>query len=270
MSHGLMRDALLAAAFVLVAGGESQAAPVCSAKSGAQTVALVELYTSEGCDSCPPADRWLATTFGEGSEARAAALAFHVDYWDRLGWKDRFASTDYTARQYDVVRTGASRFAYTPQVLVQGRDVPDWGGRSADSGAMRAITAANATRARADIALEARMEERAIVVKATARVRAEDRAGGRLFVALTQDGLVSDVNAGENAGVRLTHDNVVRTLRTGSTVDGEGALRFDGSLALPTEGPARYSLVAFVQKPATGEVLQSLALPVSAEHCASR
>ena len=101
----------------------------CSARSGPQTTALVELYTSEGCDSCPPADRWLSTSFRPGAAAAGAvALAFHVDYWDRLGWNDRFASAAYTERQYDVTRTGNARFAYTPQVVLQGRDFPDWHG----------------------------------------------------------------------------------------------------------------------------------------------
>jgi len=69
------------------------AAAACSARSGPETTALVELYTSEGCDSCPPADRWLMSSFKPGAPgAKAVALAFHVDYWDRLGWKDRFAS----------------------------------------------------------------------------------------------------------------------------------------------------------------------------------
>ncbi len=103
------------------------AGAACVATSGAGTVALVELYTSEGCDSCPPADRWLAATFrGDGAAARAVPLAFHVDYWDRLGWKDRLATPAYTERQYAAMRANRARFVYTPQVLVQGRDFPGW------------------------------------------------------------------------------------------------------------------------------------------------
>src|SRR4051812_31608365 len=71
------------------------AAPSCRASSGEVVRPLVELYTSEGCDSCPPADRWLSASFADAGQA-AIPLAFHVDYWDRLGWKDRFADARYT------------------------------------------------------------------------------------------------------------------------------------------------------------------------------
>ena len=92
-----------------------------------QVLQLVELYTSEGCDSCPPADRWLTKQFpAAATDARAVALAFHVDYWDRLGWADRFASPAYTERQYASMRANAATFVYTPQVLLQGHDLRGW------------------------------------------------------------------------------------------------------------------------------------------------
>ena len=74
---------------------------------------MVELYTSEGCSSCPPADRWLSA-LKDGPPV--VALAFHVDYWDRLGWKDRNASPAYTRRQAAQQRFNGARFSYTPQV----------------------------------------------------------------------------------------------------------------------------------------------------------
>jgi hypothetical protein len=124
-------DRLAAVCAIAGAVATLAAAPVfgaaCDAKSGPQAVPLVELYTSEGCSSCPPADRWLSSTFGKGAgPAAGIALAFHVDYWDRLGWTDRFASPAYTERQYDGMRANRARFVYTPQVLVQGRDFPEW------------------------------------------------------------------------------------------------------------------------------------------------
>ena len=87
---------------------------------------MVELYTSEGCNSCPPADRWLSTL---KADPAVVALAFHVDYWDRLGWKDRFASAAFTARQAAQQATNGARFSYTPQVVVDGRDRNDWSPR---------------------------------------------------------------------------------------------------------------------------------------------
>src|SRR5690242_3585 len=92
---------VLGSLFCLTTPATAIQSPTCSAASGAHALPLVELYTSEGCDSCPPADRWLRRTFpADASAARAAVLAFHVDYWDALGWPDRFASRAYTQRQY--------------------------------------------------------------------------------------------------------------------------------------------------------------------------
>jgi len=88
------------------------------------TVALLELYTSEGCDSCPPADRWLSGLELGTPPLRAVALAFHVDYWDRLGWRDRFGSAVFTERQHEQQSRRHAAFVYTPQVLLQGTISP--------------------------------------------------------------------------------------------------------------------------------------------------
>ena len=115
----------LALALVL---GQAIAAPnhpgsSCSAQSPATMVPLVELYTSEGCSSCPPADRWLSRL---KENPAVVALAFHVDYWDKLGWKDRFASPAYSRRQAQQQAFNGARFSYTPQVVLNGRDHPHW------------------------------------------------------------------------------------------------------------------------------------------------
>ena len=256
---------LAACALALPAAGSA-----CGAKSGPQTMALVELYTSEGCNSCPPADRWLASAFrADVPPAGVIPLAFHVDYWDRLGWKDRFATAGYTERQYAAMRAGHARFVYTPQVLVQGRDFPGW--RAETRGAAAAIAAVNARPARAEITLEALPQQGVVNVNATVRIPAPaDRKGAALHVALVDSGLVSDVKAGENRGVRLVHDHVVRALRAGPTVDATGGGAVAMVMALPAEGGQATTLVAFVQNPDTGDVLQALALPLSSPECASR
>jgi hypothetical protein len=254
---------LAASAVALPAAGSA-----CVAKSGPQTTALVELYTSEGCNSCPTADRWLASTFPAAAPAAGAIpLAFHVEYWDRLGWKDRFATADYTERQYAAMRAGHARFVYTPQVLVQGRDFPRW--RAETRGAAAAIAAANARPARAEITLEALPRPGAVAVKAVVRVpAAADRKGATVYVALVDSGLASDVSAGENSGARLVHDHVVRVLRAGPSVDAAGAGAAETVIALPAEAGQATTLVAFVQNPDTGDVLQALALPLSSPWCA--
>ena len=246
------------------------AGTACAARSGAGTVAPVELYTSEGCSSCPPADRWLAATFrGPGDAARAIPLAFHVDYWDRLGWKDRLAMPAYAERQYAAMRANRSRFVYTPQALFQGRDFPGW--RGTGRGVGGAIAAVNARPARAEIALEAAPQTAGLRVKATVRVPgAADRKGATTYVALVESGLVSDVKAGENAGSRLVHDHVVRVLHAGPAVDAAGASMTEATLAWPAEAGTDATVVAFVQNTDTGDVLQALALPLAAPGCALR
>ncbi|HUG25789.1 DUF1223 domain-containing protein, partial [Piscinibacter sp.] len=102
---------LAAAACAMAA--DAAAAPQCSARSGPAAAPLVELYTSEGCNSCPPADRWLSAL---KDRPGVVALAFHVDYWDGLGWKDRFASPLHTQRQAQQRAVNGARFSYTPQV----------------------------------------------------------------------------------------------------------------------------------------------------------
>jgi hypothetical protein len=164
---------------------------------------------------------------------------------------------------------GASgaRFVYTPQVIVQGKDFPQWH----EPGAIAALATAAAKPARAEIALAAEREQGSIVVKASARVPSPaDRKGAALYVALADDGLKSDVKAGENAGVRLAHDNVVRVFRAGPSPDSNGEMRWDVKLPVPAEAGTASTVVAFVQNAVAGDVLQALALPLDAACTAAR
>ena len=232
----------------------------CRAVSPDHTVALIELYTSEGCDSCPPADRWFsALDLGEAPQ-RAAALAFHVDYWDRLGWRDRFGSATYTERQYEQKTRRHAAFVYTPQVLVHGAEFSSWRGAGQPTSALAAI---NARPARATIELAAAPSDgNSTVVDLQVRVpQARDRANAVVAVALTQSALATEVKAGENAGKRLVHDHVVRLWRPAAPVGATGELRQHFSLPIPSDrGPL--TIVAFAEDARTGEVLQALTLPV--------
>jgi hypothetical protein len=99
------------------------AAGSCNARSAPARAVLLELFTSEGCSSCPPADRWLSNLVpGMFSNAEVVPLAFHVDYWDYLGWHDPFADKSYTARQYAYTKMREGAFAFTPQIVLQGQN----------------------------------------------------------------------------------------------------------------------------------------------------
>lgn len=212
-----------------VSGG---AAPVCNAHSGALAPTVVELYTSEGCSSCPPADRWLSRL---RAEPGVVALAFHVDYWDRLGWRDRFASPAYTQRQAQQQAVSGARFSYTPQVIVNGIDRPDW---------PRASIAAIARPASVDVRLSRDGK------RVTAVVTPLKGAPARLaaYWAVTEQNHVSAVKAGENQGATLTHDAVVRDYRPvatwAATPDGPPAtLQFELGAAADPAHPRQVDLV---------------------------
>jgi hypothetical protein len=254
-----MKPGVAAAALLAMALADPAAALSCAARSGPSTLPLLELYTSEGCDSCPAADRWLSALVPPGRANRVVALAFHVDYWNHLGWPDRFASAAYTERQRALAEANGARFVYTPEVALQGREFTGWRG----AGVAAALAAVQAQPSRANIAVEARVDGGSLRFEAVAEIpAATDRRGAVLLAAYADSGPVSDVRAGENRGVRLVHDHVVRGLSSAAAVGDDGRARLAGTLPKPAEAGRQPVLVAFVQNPATGVVLQALALPL--------
>jgi hypothetical protein len=224
----------------------------CTAKSGPGTAALVELYTSEGCDSCPPADAWLRKLPAAGA-GLVVPLAFHVDYWDYIGWKDPFASPAFGARQRELAGITRARVVYTPQVMLAGRDYRGWGSGARFAADVRAV---NAAPARADLALALAGAE----LRAAATVaKAEDRADAALYVAVYENGLSNRVTAGENRGATVHHDFVVREWWGPVALDRAGTAELVRKPA--ARGLANGGIAAFVQSRRSGEVLQALALP---------
>jgi hypothetical protein len=241
----------------------AQAHPMaCSAKSGERTTALIELYTSEGCDSCPPADRWLSSLGARGyAPARVVPIALHVDYWDYIGWKDPYAKREFATRQRKLAHLKRATFVYTPQVLLQGQDFRRWGAAAFDEEVARI----NARPARAHIALS--LEGRrpgAFEVEVRAEVPDEAlRAASALYLATYENKLVSEVRAGENRGRTLTHDYVVFEWHGPIAFHASGAplLERRSLPLLPKAVPANSGVVAFVQHRGNAEVLQALMLP---------
>lgn len=233
--------------------------PTCRVQSAGRVLPLIELYTSEGCSSCPPADRWIGSNFASGASPAASVLAFHVDYWDALGWPDRFARAAWSARQQSIARSGGGRIVHTPQVLLQGRDFGGW--RTA--GAMRAVADAATPPPRAVIVVEATGAGNRVRFAAAAQLRSPaERTGARLLVAYTDSGHVTKVKGGENRGVALRHEHVVRALVASGPSDASGTLRLDSAFDLPDEAGADARLVAFVERDAQRDILQSVSLPL--------
>ncbi len=251
----------LPALFLIAFAGSSAAQmPNCSAVSGSSTVALLELYTSEGCDSCPPADRWVGELGKRGfGTDRIVPIALHVDYWDYLGWKDPYARSTFTARQREVVKLGGGAVVYTPQILVNGRDYRRWSSASSFAGDLKAI---NDRPARATIALSLKPsgQSTAEVSAAVTNIDPAHRAKAALYVAIYEDGLSMNVTAGENKGVRLKHDRVVREWFGPFGLDGSGKIDLHRAVMLPARSKIS-GVVAFVQNRRNAEILQALDVP---------
>jgi hypothetical protein len=238
----------------------ASAASQCSARSGDRTTALVELYTSEGCDSCPPADRWLASLASRGvGPDRVVPIALHVDYWDYLGWKDPYAKAQFSARQRKLAQVQRARIVYTPQVMLQGQDFRAWQGAAF----AKAVERINRSPAAAAIDLQL-----AVSAGATFRVDVKSQLigagapGAQLFLAAYENKLQSQVAAGENRGRTLTHDYVVLEWVGPLDFGVQGRLEAQRVLPLlPKAVAANSGVVAFVQERGTGRVLQALMLP---------
>jgi hypothetical protein len=237
----------------------------CKATSPQTTTALVELYTSEGCDSCPPADRWLSSLATKGYvPERVVPIALHVDYWDYIGWKDPYAREAFSARQRKMAKLARAAMVYTPQVLLQGQDFRQWR-EGSDLGAAfsQAVAKINArpAKARISLLLDARQKE-AFTVEARAELLdALQQADAALYLGAYENKLVSEVKAGENRGRTLPHDYVV--LQWAGPLEFKGAQLLERQRLplLPKAVPAHSGVVAFVQNRASGEVLQALMLP---------
>jgi hypothetical protein len=227
----------------------------CSAKSGASTVPLLELYTSEGCSSCPPADKWLSGQKHDPS--KFTPLAFHVDYWDYIGWKDKFSKAEYSDRQRKIAAFGGAGFVYTPQFVMNGRDFKGW-----DNSRLREkVESSQKLASRANLTLNAVQENGKIKLKTSAQTTNPNEAKNvDVFVAIYENKLVSKVSAGENSGRELKHDYVVREFFGAYQINNQN--EFNKNFNLDAAWAKRDAgAVVFVQKSHTGEIIQSLALP---------
>jgi hypothetical protein len=177
----------------------------------ARVPVVLELFTSEGCSSCPPADALLSRLAAEQAVAGAQIipLGMHVTYWDQLGWKDPSSLADATARQQDYSRVFGEDRVYTPQAVIDGRDELV----GSDEGGLRKAIARAAQQPHASVTLSAHLQGDVII--ATAAVAAMPvmvKEKLRTVFVLTEDGLTSVVKRGENGGRTLRHDAVVRRL----------------------------------------------------------
>jgi hypothetical protein len=257
---GVSYALLVLAAFSI--GPTTGMAATCSVQSPDHTVALVELYTSEGCSSCPPADRWLNNLRSRGiSPNHAVPLALHVDYWNGLGWHDPFSQRLFSHRQERLATVNHLNAVYTPQVVLQGRDQRLWYDSSTFQQRLALINHEPAL-ARITLTLTP-VNANQLNVRGSAKLApAYNAAGTGLYVALYQNNLVTKVPRGENAGKTLRHNFVVRKL-IGPLPLEHAASKFSETFALkPDWHPGDLGITAFVQNTDDGKVIQATSLPL--------
>jgi hypothetical protein len=221
---------------------------------------LVELFTSEGCSSCPPADALLAKFYREQpiDSADIIVLEEHVDYWDQLGWHDRFSSHQYTERQN---RYG-SRFnlndVYTPQMVVDGSE--QFVGNDAAQ-ARRAIAHSATQSPKVPLSLSMPTLDGHHVSATISAGTQSSLPKADLYAALVDPFATTDVRNGENGGRRLQHVSVVRSLqRIGNLQDlAPGPVKFNVS-APDNTVPGDMRLIVFAQKAGQGPVLAVAAI----------
>jgi hypothetical protein len=262
--------AMLAVGFLAMSDGAGQVSRSnTSGKPAAgqqpRTPVLVELFTSEGCSSCPPADALLMKLDREQPVAQAEIITLgeHVDYWNALGWPDRFSSPAYSQRQSDYTSTIKASEAYTPQMIVDGRT------QFVGSDTGQALAAIRAASSEKKAALELTS-----VPAANGAVRLQlhyanppvQRGSAKLLVAVTESGLTSQVRAGENSGRKLAHASVVRDLRSIAQFDAGKEYSADLTIQLGKDWkPGQLRAVGFVQDAKNGQVLAAAQIPLASE-----
>jgi hypothetical protein len=199
----------------------------CQAVSGAKPPAVVELYTSQGCSSCPPADRWLS---GLKGQEEVLALAFHVNYWNYLGWRDPYATEQTTDRQHRIRAATNGKYVYTPQVVVNGGDYRNWNGQSAKD--LPRLPVAQAP------AVSLRQQGQQVSATIAASSAYPQLAA---YWAVLQDGHTDQVTKGENAGERLRSDHVVSVYQPVAAWDAHKTQSLE--FRVPTGADQRVALV---------------------------
>lgn len=229
-----MKTLLLAASGLALFSSVTTAAELRFA-SGPQQTALVELYTSEGCSSCPPAEAWLGRLKeNPGLWRQFVPVAFHVDYWNHLGWRDRFSAPQWTERQRQYGALWQSSSVYTPAVAINGREVRNWSSRNPASpndqktGRLTARTKDGKT-----FTIDFKPET-------------GPAAGWQAHAALLASGITSRIGGGENGGRNLPHDFVVLVVRDGVMQDAAGTAHATLTLDGKGEANARSAVAIWV------------------------
>lgn len=223
-----------------------------SGKTADEPQVLIELFTSQGCHSCPPADKWLGGLDHSRYADKVVPLALHVDYWDYIGWKDRFAQAKFTDRQRKYAQLKRSSTVYTPQIMLNGKDM-----RLYSDFETAIDQAVKSSQILANFSVEAEKNDQMLTVQINLEKADDLPKEAQIMLAITEDHLSTDIKRGENAGKVLDYSHVTRILKK----LGRPKQQIETNLTLePDWNIDHLSLVVFIQTE-TGQILQALRLP---------
>jgi hypothetical protein len=223
--------------------------------SGDKQTAVVELYTSEGCSSCPSADKWLSKLVKiPKDEIDVLALSFHVDYWNYLGWKDRFSSADYTSRQRLLGANNRQNTIYTPEFFVNGREA------RGTSNILDKIRQVNQQQAPLALKLKVSRDKTGLLLELDAPADRDTVGQVHHRFLVYENKLSTDVKRGENSGEVLKHEQVVRYMSEAKNLQPENRHR----IAIdPDWQPQNIGVAVLVTSPGNQHYLQALHTPVA-------
>jgi hypothetical protein len=256
---------LLLAASTLV---RTHAQAPASTSEAERTPVVIELFTAEGCSSCPPADAFLARLAEQKviGNAQLIALEEHVDYWNELGWVDPFSSSDWTFRQRDYSAVLGNGNPYTPQMVVDG--AVEFVGSQTQKARQAILDASGKTKTPVSLTLGNAngAKSESFHVQVGKREGTAKRDAAEVWLAITETGLHSSVTRGENAGKDLHHAAVVRSMRKIGEAKGEGEFSFAGDASVPLRSEwKRENLraVLFVQEKKSRRILGAAEIPIA-------
>jgi len=236
---------LLTILFVAWLAGASTADPTNKqVKGDFSPIAILELFTSQGCSSCPPADALLNKVIHENHNPKIVGLSFHVDYWNRLGWTDPYSSEAYTKRQY-WYSSNFTTGVYTPQVIVNGRDEFVGGNKTASDNKIKEALLKPST-----VAIDLSLTGNKLVYHLAGQY-----ANAVLNIALVQNEASNYVKRGENSGKQLVHNNVVLSFETRKELNENGEIQ----LKLP-EGASK--VIVYAQNGKNANILGASQLDI--------
>lgn len=229
------------------------------ASSGDKHTAVLELFTSEGCGLCPPAERWLYQQ--QQAELDYIVLGFHIDYLnDKKGWVDAFAKPVFSERQKQLARLNRYQTIYTPEFVLSGESLPNW-----RENFVEAVSFLNEFDAQAQIRLRAYLINDQLMIDSRSQVTGEEnRQHSKLYLAITEDDVSSLVLGGDNAGQTFNHQNLVRRWLGPFELDDSGETFIEHQVNLSPEWQQdKLKLVAIVQNLSDGYILQAVELPLT-------